>query len=68
MNGEIENRLQNLTRELLLRDTEYKDLSNRIDDMISSLQASAIVLRDSVQKSGEQIRSLILQIGDILKD
>jgi len=67
MNGETDH-LQNFKRELLVKKTEYEDLANRIEAMISSLQASAIVLRDSVQKSGEQIRSLILQIGDILKD
>ena len=67
MNGETDH-LQNFKRELLVKKTEYEDLANRIEAMISSLQASAILLRDSVQKSGEQIRSLILQIGDILKD
>jgi len=67
MSGETDH-LQNFKRELLVKKTEYEDLANRIEAMISSLQASAIVLRDSVQKSGEQIRSLILQIGDILKD
>ena len=67
MSGETDH-LQNFKRELLVKKTEYEDLANRIEAMISSLQASAILLRDSVQKSGEQIRSLILQIGDILKD
>lgn len=58
MDTDQRSRLQDLNRQILLANGEYNDLIERVEAMLSSLNASVLLLEDRVKRIGENVRHL----------